>query len=335
MSPLSPPSRSRSSSAPGLSRRDCFRAGTAAVLGTAVTSTRLSADEPAVTGIPFRYCLNTSTIREQKLGIVREVELAAKVGYTGIEPWTREIDQYLEEGGSLADLKNRIADAGLTVESAIGFPTWCVDDEAQRASGFETFKRDADHIAQLGGKLIAAPPVGAHGGDAPKLDLFAVAERYAQLLDAGREIGVTPMVEIWGFSPNLSRLGEAVFVAIESGHPDACVLPDIYHIFRGGSDFTGLGLLAGTAIPVFHVNDYPATPERTQQKDSDRVFVGDGVAPTDEIFRLLARNGCQAALSLELFNPDYWKRDAEEVLREGLAKTRAAVERALAATPNS
>src|SRR5689334_17805424 len=43
---------------------------------------------------PFGYCLNTSTISGQKLSLVEEVELAARAGYRGIEPWVRELEQY-------------------------------------------------------------------------------------------------------------------------------------------------------------------------------------------------------------------------------------------------
>ena len=59
-----------------------------------------------------------------------------------------------------------------------------------------------------------------------------------------------------------------MFVAIESGHPKACLLPDVYHIYKGGSDFAGLGLLSGSAIQVFHVNDYPADPPRETINDA-------------------------------------------------------------------
>jgi 2-keto-myo-inositol isomerase len=277
----------------------------------------------------IRYCLNTSTIRGQELGIVREIEIAAQAGYTGIEPWIREIDAYVEQGGSLADLRKRIADAGLTVESAIGFAQWIVDDDSVRAQGLDEARRTMDIVAQLGGRRIAAPPAGAVEG--PSIDLFRAAERYRALLDIGQQMGVVPQVEVWGFSRNLSRLGETTFVAIESGHPLACILPDVYHIHKGGSDFNGLGLLSGQAVHVFHVNDYPADPLRGEITDAHRVYPGDGVAPLDRIFRLLAASGFQGALSLELFNRDYWQQDALEVARAGLAKTRAAVERALGA----
>lgn len=276
----------------------------------------------------FRFCLNMSTLRGHNLDLVQEIEIAAQAGYSGIEPWVREIERYVESGGSLADLRKRIADAGLTVESAIGFARWIVDDDDQRAEAFEQAKREMDLVRQIGGTRIAAPPAGAT--NEPGLNLLRAAERYRALLEAGREIGVVPQLEVWGFSQNLARLGEAILVAIESGHPDACLLPDVYHVFRGGSDFTGLGLLSAQAIHVFHINDYPAEPPREQMKDSDRVFPGDGVAPLDVIIQTLYRNGVRCAWSLELFNPEYWRQDPLTVARTGLEKSRSAVSRALA-----
>ena len=270
---------------------------------------------------------STSTIRGQKLGLLQEIVLAGKVGYTGIEPWIREIDQYRREGGSLKDLRKRIQDAGLQVESAIGFAQWIVDDDKQRAAALETARRDMDTIRQLGGKRIAAPPAGATRQK--NLDLLAAASRYRALLEIGNRIGVTPQVEVWGFSQSLSRLGETAFVAIESGHPNACVLPDIYHIYKGGSDFTGLDLLSGPSIHCFHVNDYPDKPPRETITDADRVYPGDGVAPVAAVLKQIAAKRHPVALSLELFNRTYWAQDAETVCRTGLRKMKEVAAQAL------
>jgi 2-keto-myo-inositol isomerase len=276
----------------------------------------------------FRYCLNTSTIRVQKIGIAAEVELAAKTGYDGIEPWVRQLTAFKEQGGNLKDLKKRIADHGLRVESAIGFANWIVDDDEKRKKGLEDAKRDMDLVKQIGGTHIAAPPAGATNGKS--LDLFAAADRYRALLEVGDSIGVIPQVEVWGFSKNLSRLGETTFVAVESGHKDACILPDVYHIFKGGSDFAGLEILSGSSVHCFHINDYPNNPPRATIGDKDRVYPGDGVAPLNYILQTMAKNGFDGALSLELFNPNYWKQDPEGVVRTGLMKTKAAVAKAFA-----
>lgn len=307
----------------GLTRREWLGAG--ALVATAAAARAETPDAKASGKV--KYSLNTSTIREQKVGLVREFEIAAEAGYDAIEPWMGTINDFVKEGGSLKDLGKKARDLGLTVESAIGFARWIVDDDAERAKGFEEAKRDMDSLQQFGGKRIAAPPVGAH--DKGPVDLLKAAERYRQLCELGREFGIVPEVEVWGFSKALSRLGETAFVALESAHPDATILPDIYHLFKGGSNFEGLRLLSSAAVQVFHVNDYPADLPRDKIADKDRVYPGDGVAPMTEILRSVIRPDRPIVLSLELFNRDYWKQDPLLVARTGLEKTKAAVAKAV------
>ena len=276
----------------------------------------------------FGYCLNTGTIRGQKLSFIEELEITAKAGYNGIEPWTHKVHEYKDSGGSLKDLKKRIVDLGITVESAIGFARWIIDDDAERARGVEQFKRDMDVIAQIGGKRVAAPPSGATRK--PGLDLDKAAERYRAILDIGDQIGVVPQLETWGSSKNLHRIGQALYVIAESGHPKACLLPDVYHTYKGGSDFNGYKIISGRTIQVFHINDYPADPPRETIGDRDRVMPGDGIAPIPQILHDVYANGCRAMLSLELFNPEYWKQDALAVAKLGLTKMKAVVQKALA-----
>ena len=316
-----------------LDRRTLLKqAGVAAALcGTAVAV----ADEkqPLNKAITFtsppkvRYCLNMSTVRGQKLSVPEQVDLAAKAGYDSIEPWMRELQMYVDAGGSAADLKKRIADAGLTVESAIGFAEWIVDDDARRAKGFEQAKRDMDLIKSIGGKRLAAPPAGAT--KETNISLYKAAERYRELCELGQSLEVIPEVEVWGFSTTLSKLGETMFVAIEARHPYACVLPDVYHLYKGGSEFNALRMISGQAIQVFHMNDYPAAPPRETIKDADRVYPGDGVAPLRQILRDLFAVGFDGVLSLELFNPEYWKQDPLLVARTGLEKMKASVAQSL------
>jgi sugar phosphate isomerase/epimerase len=314
-----------------ISRRELFaRTGVGLGAGIVALNTQTSpvhASEAAKSDEPFRYCLNTGTIRGQELDAAEEVEVTAKAGYSGIEPWCRNLHKYVEQGNSLSDLRKRIADLGLVVESAIGFPAWAVDDDNRRKQALEGFKRDMDVIAQIGGKRIAAPPAGINR--IPGVDLLKVAERYRVVLELGREMGVLPQLEIWGSAKTLGRAAEAAFVAIQANHPDACLLLDAYHMYKGESGFEGLKLLNGAAMHVFHINDYPDDPPREEIRDEHRVYPGDGVAPLGQILRDLYESGFRGALSLELFNREYWKQDALECARTGLEKTRVAVEKAL------
>lgn len=312
-----------------LSRRKMLAQSATVVAVSAIASTTrtaVAADRPA--DEPFGYCFNTSTIRGQKLPFVQKLEAIARAGFRAIEPWLDEMQQYVKDGGTVKDLRKRIDDLGLSIESAIGFHEWIVDDDAHRATALEQARRDMDFVAQLGGKRIAAPPAGAT--DVTNLDLRKAAERYRDLLEIGVSLGVVPQVELWGFSKSLCRLGEVSYIAIESGHPDACMLLDVYHLYKGGSDLNGLKLVAGAGMHVMHLNDYPAEPPRAEITDAARVYPGDGVAPLKSIFRTLRDNGFRGYLSLELFNRDRWQEDPLLVCRTGYEKMRAAVKAAFA-----
>jgi sugar phosphate isomerase/epimerase len=307
------------------SRREWLAASGLAMGAGAILGQDTRAEAATSAESSFVYGMNTSTISGQKLSIVQEIDVIAKAGYGGIEPWIRELDQHVKDGGSLVDLGKKLSDSGLKVVDAIGFFEWAVDDPTRRMKGLEEARRNMEMVRTIGGTRIAAPPFGAT--DQADLNLRKVADRYRELLEISENYGVTPLVEVWGFSKPLSRLGEAAMVTIESGHPRAAILADVYHLHKGGSDFGGLHILGPDSIPVLHMNDYPDLP-REKLNDSDRVYPGDGVAPLKELFRTFKKLGFRVNLSLELFNRDYWKQDAAKVAATGLAKMKAVVEAA-------
>ena len=311
-----------------LSRRQFFGSSVAvaAAAGFSGSATAVRAQSPVATSKPyrFRYGLNTGTILGYKLGLAEQVEVAGKAGFAGIEPWTRDVEKFVQSGGSLKDLGKRCKDLGLAVYGGIGFASWIVDDEQQRAKGVERLKQEMDWLAQLGGTHIAAPPAGANR-QCGKLDPDRMAERYRAILEIGRQSGVIPQLEIWGSSVNLSKLNEALDVSARAGHADACILADVFHLYRGGTDFAALRLLSRQVVHAFHMNDYPATPERAVITDAARVWPGDGIAPLKQILGTLAANHCDVMLSIELFNAEYWKQPVAETAATGLAKMKAAV----------
>ncbi len=315
---------------PKPSRRD-FLAASASLAGAGVCGSTVKAASAASdkSSPGFRYCLNFATLQGYKSGLVEMVEVAAQAGYHAIEPWVSGLHAYADHAGSLPDLRRRIADLGLTVESAIAFPQWIVDDPRQRAIGMEQAKRDMDAVARIGGKHIAAPPAGANNG--AEIGLLEIAHRYRALLELGDQMGVVPELEFWGNSANVRQLAQAAFVAVEVDHPKACVLADVFHLYKGQSGFLGLRLLSSQAVQVVHMNDYPASPPRETITDRDRVYPGDGVAPMKQILRDLHRINPSTVLSLELFNPAYWRGNPLETARTGLSKMQQAVRSAFAA----
>lgn len=312
-----------------LHRREFLLASAATSAAAAIFPVRGSASDGESSSMPVTFGLNTSTLRGHELSVPQQIDVAAKAGYDAIEPWVRDLEKFVQSGGKLSDVRKQIDDAGLFVASAIGFANWIVDDDDARAAGLEMAKKEMAMVRAIGGARIAAPPVGLHTAESVSPPLPVIAARYRDLLDIGRKMGVTPQLELWGFSPTISKLGELAYVATGAAHPDACVLPDFYHIYKGGNDFAGLAMIEASRMHCFHINDYPAMPTETIA-DKDRVFPGDGVCELPTIIRGLIDRGFAGTFSLELFNPTYWKRDAQSVADEGLRKSKQVVAAALA-----
>ena len=309
-----------------INRRQLLQASAAvAAFGTAISVDPFlqGAESTAISEKSVRYCLNMSTIHGEKIDVQEQIRIAAKAGYTGVELWLRDIQRFRDAGGKLETLRKQIEDAGLTVESAIAFGQWLVDDDAAREKGLAECGRDMEIVRELGGRRIAAPPTGMT--KAPAMDLDRAGERYRALLEVGKARECIPQIEVWGHSTNCFSLKQVLYICAAASHPDACILPDVYHLYKGGSDFVDVAMLAGKRVHAFHMNDYPATPPRPEIKDEHRVYPGDGVAPMRQILRTMLENGFAGALSLELFNREYWAQDPNLVATTGLARMKAAV----------
>ena len=303
-----------------LSRREMLLTSGLAVLpiaGTQVAAAQLQTAKPKTR----RFALNTGTLLGYNLPIEEEIAVTAQAGYDGIEIWLMRLEKYLGEGKSLADLKKRMDDSGLTVENAIGFASWIVDDDAARTRGLELMKRDMGRLAQIGCHRIAAPASGATGKRID--DLAACGARYRTILELGDREGVTPILEQWGGSATLQKISDVVAIAMLAAHPKAALLLDAYHHYKGGNDYVSIGLLNGRAMPVFHINDYPADPPREAIADKDRVFPGDGICPFDVLLPTLDAIGFDGVFSLELFNQDYIRNMKPlDLAKTGLEKMR-------------
>lgn len=271
----------------------------------------------------FSYCLNMSTLRGHRLGFVKELETASQAGFRSVEIWMNSLQTFLNGGGTIAEARRRIADLGLTIENSIGFAEWIVDDEARRKRGLEVMTKEMNLLAEIGCKRTAAPPAGAT--EAAGLDLQKAAERYRVILDLGDKTGVVPHLELWGFSKNLSRACDVLYVALESGHPSAKLLLDIYHLYKGGSPIDTLSLINPAAVDIMHMNDYTAQTTPSTITDADRIYAGDGTAPIKQVLKTFARENKPLILSTEVFNKNYYAQDALLVAKTALEKMKKVV----------
>ena len=269
-----------------------------------------------------KLSMNASTLRGYKLSLKDQVKAVAAAGYGGFEPWLKDIHAARADG-TFADTVKIARDAGLQFVNGIAFGQWVHPDAKKRAAGLEETKRDMAALAEMGCPRVAASMFGVQKAGSPKLGAEEIAERFGVLCDLGAKMGVQPLLEYWGHSVNLNRLEDALDVLAHVKRPGTAVLADVYHTYRGGGDFATYARLTLEQLPVLHVNDYPSTKPRAELTDPDRVWPGDGIAPWKELFATLDARGLDPWLSIELFNPAYWRTTPADTLRTGIEKMHA------------
>jgi sugar phosphate isomerase/epimerase len=266
----------------------------------------------------FLLCLNTSTIRPTPL--LEKIAIAGKAGFGAIEPWNDEITDYLHHGGTIAELKQALADAGLKVKSVIALHGWVTAKGSEYQRVLDDCRRRMEQAACLGSPyIVASPPQEV-------VDLKLAADRFAELLAIGSAIGIIPSMEFLGFVDGIKNVASAWAVASGSGDPRATVVADVFHMIRGGGSIDDLLALPSNRLACFHINDLPAEPDPLTQKDEDRVMLGEGIADLPRVIGNLHAIKYEGPLSLELFNRRLWADDPLAVVEQGIARMRALVE---------
>ncbi|MEQ9308317.1 MAG: sugar phosphate isomerase/epimerase [Balneolaceae bacterium] len=312
-----------------MDRKKFFALGSASMVGAALPyhiSGKAESSQPEKRwqngASPWPICLDTYTILPASLE--EKVEIAAKAGYDAIEPWDRELIQYEQEGGDVEKLGDYIKELGLFVPSVIGLWNAIPPNEEDFLSSLEGTKNRMRLAKAIGSEHIQTIPntIGEN------YDVKKVAQRYRQVIEIGEEeFGLKASLVFVKFFP-LKTMGQAMQVALDANHPNASIIPDTYHMYISEGGFEGLKLMNGNAISIFQFADAPGYKPPQELADADRVFPGDGVLPLPQILRDLYGTGFRGCISLELYNPEYHKRDLLEVAKEGFEKTLSVIKKA-------
>ncbi|MBX2923940.1 MAG: sugar phosphate isomerase/epimerase [Chitinophagaceae bacterium] len=264
---------------------------------------------------PWPVCLDTATIRPSLLK--DKVKIAAKAGYDAIEPWDGELEEFEKKGGNLKDLGKEIKDLGLFVPSVIGLWNALPPTKERFEKSLEDTRRRMRMAADIGAHHIQTIPntVGKN------FDQKWVAARYRDIIEIGlKDYNIRPALVFVKYFP-IKTMGQATGIALDANHPSALIIPDVYHMYISEGGFEGLKLLKGDMIAIFQFNDAPALPALPQLGDEHRVYPGDGILPLAAIFKDLKASGYKGCISLEMYNPGYWKEDHFKVAETGLRKT--------------
>jgi sugar phosphate isomerase/epimerase len=315
-----------------MDRRKFVALTAAASLAAGVFPSIASADAPLVAvqkekryqkgSSPWPICLDTATIRPASLK--DKVKIASKAGFDAIEPWDSELEKFELAGGNLKDLGKEIKDLGMFVPSVIGLWNALPPTKELFESSLKDTRNRMRMASDIGAEHIQTIPntVGAN------YNQKWVADRYRDIIDIGlNEYKIHPALVFVKYQP-VKTMGQAMGIVLDSNHPAAMIIPDTYHMYISEGGFEGLKLINGNAIAIFQFSDAPSAPAISQLQDSHRVYPGDGILPLPQILRDLKSTGFRKCISLEMYNPEYWKQDLQIVADTGLRKTLEVIRKA-------
>lgn len=266
----------------------------------------------------FPLSLNTSTIRPQPL--LDKIRLTGEAGFDGVELWVNDIYQHVGRGGEVSEIERALADQGLQVPCMIALRAWGEASELEYPLMLDEARRRLELAARLGCPwLVCSPP-------REPCDLAQVTRRYGDLLELGRQVGVMPTFEYISFFDTASSLAEAWQVVQQVDDPDATLILDAFHSWNTGSSLDLLRKIPGSRISHYHIDDAARDIPPGQQRDPDRVMLGEGVIDLAAEIAVLREIGYGGWVSLELFNPRLWEQDPREVLRTGIQRMRTLLE---------
>lgn len=263
----------------------------------------------------MRLSLNSSTIKPTPL--LEKIRVAGAAGYHGIELWAVELYEHVGRGGEISEVEKALADHGLSVPCFIAVRNWGETSGWEYKLAMDEARRRFELASRLGAPLmVCTPPMEKPG-------IEGLANGYRDLLRIGRETGVRAVLEYISFFASLNNVADTVSVLDECGDPDACLILDAFHNWNNKTTADDLVALAPERIVHYHINDAAPDIPSGQQKDPDRVMIGDGVIDLSAELTLLKEKGYDDWLSLELFNSAWWEKDPLETAKVGLERMRA------------
>ena len=175
----------------------------------------------------------------------------------------------------------------------------------------EEARRRMELAARFGSSYVVATP------PREPCDFQQLTDRYGDLLEIGRDVGVKPTFEYISFFQGAQTLDAAWQVVQNVGHSDATLIADAFHTWNSHSNQQLLGEIPGNRISHYHIDDGNPDVARYQQTDPDRVMISDGVIDLEAEIEMLRKIGYNGMISLELFNQELWQQDPLKVARLG------------------
>jgi 2-keto-myo-inositol isomerase len=241
-----------------------------------------------------------------------DVAITAQAGFKALELWAEKIDRYLA-ARTLTDLRVLFENYHIIplAINSIEFIAFRGSEYAQ----IQVRLHELGEIAQaIGCPTIVVVPSPSPGRDVPWSDILAEYVKVLRdLSDIASRYQVRLSFEFLGFGWCSVRTPRAASAIVRQVARDNVGLTiDAAHFYAGGGLLSELDALDPSQIFAVHLDDLEDTPKESIH-DSMRLLPGLGVVPLDDICARLKHIGYTGPCAVELFRPEYWNWDPQEL----------------------
>jgi 2-keto-myo-inositol isomerase len=257
--------------------------------------------------------------------LATDIRAASAAQFDCLEIWASKLKSFLKSS-STGELKSLFEEQSIEPYSINSIERITFRD----AEGHARLLEECEELCRIA-SAINCPYIVVVPGTLPDGKGWdeVVKESVRVLEELGRiaqEYGVALAFEFLGQQRcSVQTLGQAAEIVGRVESENVGLVLDSFHFYAGGSKVEEISALDAQKLFIFHINDAEDLP-REKLEDRHRLLPGLGILPLQEIIGALRRIGYDKVTSVEIFRPEYWERDPQELAREA----RAAVKRVLA-----
>ena len=244
---------------------------------------------------PRDLVLHAGTLRNASF--LELCDAAVAGAFTAITLYPTHVRRARADGLSFADMRAALRDRGLALADLDPLLNWMPGDDFQS----ELNATEAEHFEvadALGARSLNVAQVYR-----PRVDLDEAAEALAGVCDRAWEHGLIITLEYlpWAGIPDAAT---ALAIVQRTGRPNATLMIDTWHTFRGPTTEAQLRAIPGALVGSVQINDAPATPtgDLLTETTTARLLPGEGAIPLTRWLRLLDEVGSRAPIGVEIFS---------------------------------
>jgi 2-keto-myo-inositol isomerase len=273
----------------------------------------------------MKLAFNGATTMRSSL--VDDIRVASAAGFDYLEIWAAKLRKYFNYGGTTAQLKRLFEDSGLPPYSINSIESITFRDEAGRTR----LEAECDELcrvaAEIGCPYIVVVPSPLPPGRSREQVIDESINVLETLGRTADDHGVALAFEFLGQQDcSVTTLELADEIVRRLARPNVGLVLDSFHFYAGASSLDSLHALDPERLFIFHINDAEDLP-RAELEDRHRLLPGLGILPLREIVGGLRRIGYDRVASVEIFRPEYWERDPEQLARDAKSAVEAIVNR--------